>query len=164
MSGIRLPDCSKLAVNWKNVNDVSIFRHVFIVKCFWRCVVSLVNFRYWSKFHINIITCSGFMTISFYKGLTRNPEIGNTPISVLPNVWSFTKFSTNVSNKMLLNAQNARVKAFTVFQLLKGKPTGRGYNYPHSSPRLGLKKFWIIESEVYFVCTWALRFLYLISM
>ena len=26
-SGIQLPDCSKLAVNWKNGNDVTIFRH-----------------------------------------------------------------------------------------------------------------------------------------
>ena len=38
------------------------------------------KFSYWSKFHINIITGSGIMTILFYKGLTRNPEIGNTPI------------------------------------------------------------------------------------
>ena len=31
------------------------------------------------KFHVNIITSSGVMTIFFSKGLTRNPEIGNTP-------------------------------------------------------------------------------------
>ena len=35
---------------------------------------------YWSKFHVNIVTGSGAMAISFYKGLTRNPETGNTPI------------------------------------------------------------------------------------
>ena len=34
--------------------------------------VSLVNFSYWSKFHVNIITGSGVMTIYFYKGLARN--------------------------------------------------------------------------------------------
>ena len=32
------------------------------------------------KFHANIITGSGVMTVSFYKGLTRSPEIGNTPV------------------------------------------------------------------------------------
>ena len=30
------------------------------------------------KFHVNVITGSGDMTIFFFKGLTRNPEIGNT--------------------------------------------------------------------------------------
>ena len=40
----------------------------------------LVKFSYWSKFHVNIITDSRVMPILFYKGLTRNPEIGNTPV------------------------------------------------------------------------------------
>ena len=40
------------------------------------CFVSLVS--YWSKFHLNIITSSGVMTIYFYSGLTRNPEFENT--------------------------------------------------------------------------------------
>ena len=30
------------------------------------------------SFIVNIITGSGVMTIFFYKGLTRNPEIENT--------------------------------------------------------------------------------------
>ena len=42
--------------------------------------VSLAKFSYWSKFHVNIITGSGVMTIFFYKGLSRNAEIGNTPV------------------------------------------------------------------------------------
>ena len=88
---------------------------------FWCCFVSLVNFSYWSKFHVNIITDSRIMTIFFYKGLTRNPEIGNTPVWVLPNIWRLgwvrdTKFDMNVYNKMLLNA---RVTAFTVSKLLR---------------------------------------------
>ena len=29
------------------------------------------------KFHVNVITGSGDMTIFFFKGLTRNLEIGN---------------------------------------------------------------------------------------
>ena len=71
VSGIQPPDCSKLARNPKNDNEVIIFR---------RCFVSLIKFSYWSRFHVNIITGSGIMTIFFYKGLTRNPEIGNTPV------------------------------------------------------------------------------------
>ena len=124
MFGIRLPDSSKLAINWKNDNDVTIFQNDVIFKYFWRFFVSLFKFSYWSKFHVNIITVSGVMTILFYKGLTRNSEIGNTPVWILPNIWrlgwvSDTKFGTNFSNKMLLNATNARITAFTVSELLR---------------------------------------------
>ena len=60
-------------------------------------------------FNVNIITGSGVVTIFLYRGLTRNPEIGNIPIWVLPNIRRLgqvraTKFDTNVSNAMLLNA------------------------------------------------------------
>ena len=101
-SGIRLPDCFKLTVNWKNDKDVTIFRHDVIVKFFGVVFFSLVKFSYWSKFHASIITGSGVMIISFYKGLTWNPEIGNTPIWVLPNIWRLgrvknTKFGSNIS-------------------------------------------------------------------
>ena len=53
--------------------------------------------------------------------MTRNPEIGNTPAWVLPHIWRLgqvrdTKFGRDVSNKMLLNA---RVKAFTISELLR---------------------------------------------
>ena len=47
---------------------------------FWRFFVSSVKFTYWAKFHVNIMTGSGVMTIFFYEGLTRNPAIGNTPV------------------------------------------------------------------------------------
>ena len=130
VSGIRPPDCSKLARNPKNNNDVIILRHHVSVKFFWRCFVSLVTFRYWSKFHVNIITDSGIMTIFFYKGLTRNPEIGNTPVWVLPNIWRLgqvldPKFGTMyVSNRMLLNAVKFQGYSFYRFWIIKGKPTG----------------------------------------
>ena len=54
---------------------------------FWSCFVSIVKFSYWSKFHVNFITGSGVMIISFYKGLTRNLEIRNTPVWVFLNIW-----------------------------------------------------------------------------
>ena len=72
VSGIQLPDCSKLAINWKNDNDLIIFWHRQFVL---RCRVSLLKFNYWSKFQVNIITGSGVTAIFVYKRSTRNPEI-----------------------------------------------------------------------------------------
>ena len=96
---------------------------------FWPCFVSPVRFSYWSKFYVNIITGSGIMTIFFYKGLTRNLGIGNTPVWVLPNIWRLgqvmdTKFGTNISNKILLNA--AKFQGYSSYHswVIKGKPTG----------------------------------------
>ena len=86
MSGIRLPDGCKFLVNQKKGNDVRIFRHEAIVDFFWRWCVSLTKFCYWSKFHINIMTGSGVMTIFFYKGLSINQETKNTP----PEFWSIS--------------------------------------------------------------------------
>ena len=129
MSGIRLPDCSKLAVNWKNDNDVPNFREDVIVKFFCRCFVSLVKFSYRFKFHVNIIIGSGVMEISFYKGLTRNLEIRNTPVWVLSNISRLgrvknTKIDMNISNKMLLNAAKCQRDSFYRFWVIKGKLTG----------------------------------------
>ena len=126
MSGIQPPDCSKLAKNPKNDNDVTVFRHDLNVKS---CFVSLVKFSYWSKFHVNIITGSEIMTIFCYKGLTRNPEIGNTHVWVFSNIWRLgrvmdTKFDTNVSNRRLLNAAKFQGYNFYHFWVIKGKPTG----------------------------------------
>ena len=79
-------------------------------------VVVFLLFSYWFKFH-------------FYKRLTRNLEITNTPVWVLPNTWRLgqvrdTKFGTNVSNKSLLNAAKCQVYSFYCFWVTKGKPTG----------------------------------------
>ena len=51
------------------------------------------------------------MTIFVYKGLTKNPEIGNATVWVFLNIWRLeqvrdTKFGMTVSNEMLLNAFN----------------------------------------------------------
>ena len=122
-SGIQLPDCSKLAVNWRNRNDVIVCGNDVIVNFFSGCFVSLVKFSYWSKFHVNIIAGSGVVTISFYKRLTKNPEIRNTLVWVLPNIWRLgrvknTKFGTNVSNKMLLNAASCQDQDYSFYRFL----------------------------------------------
>ena len=48
-----------------------------------------------------------------------------------------TKFGTIVCNKMLLNAENSRLTAFTVFELLRENQLG---GHPHPpTPTLGLR-------------------------
>ena len=123
-SGIRLPNCSKLAINRKNNNDVTIYRNDVIVTLLWQFFFSLFKFSYWSKFYVNIITGSGVMTIFFYKRLTRNPEIGNTPVWVLLNIWRLgksrdTKFGTNVFNGMLPIASKFQDYSFYFSELLR---------------------------------------------
>ena len=122
----------RIATNWQKMNINKFekwqWRHNFRTwryrQNFSRCFVFLIKFSYWSKFHVNIISGSGVITIFFYKGLTRNPEIGNTLVWVLPNIWRLEKvgdttFDTNVSKKYCWMLNNARVTAFTVSKLLR---------------------------------------------
>ena len=126
---------------WQRHHNFQIWRHRQI---FFSCFVSLVKFSYWSKFHVNIITGSGIMTIFFQKGLTRNPEIRYTPLRVLLMIWRLgqvmdTKFGINVSNKMLLNAAKCQGYSRYRFWVIQGKPTGGGeVKLPQ---RLGLKSW-----------------------
>ena len=97
--------------------------HDVIVKLFWSCFVSLVKFSY------NIITGSGVVTISFYYGLTRNQEIGNTLVWILPDIGDWEEFENqiwHVYNKMLLNAAKYQGYSFYRFWVLKGEPKGGG--------------------------------------
>ena len=78
---------------------------------------------------IQYITGSGVMTFSFYNGLTRNPEIENTLVSVFPNIWrlgrvSNTIFGPNVSNEMDGMLQNVKVRAYIVSKLLRENQQG----------------------------------------
>ena len=122
-SGIRLSDCSKLVINWKNDSDATICRHDVIFQFCCYFFVSLVNFSYWSKFHLNIITGSAVLTIYFYKELTRNLEILTSSVWVLLNIRRLervgdTKFGKDVSNKMLLNDAKCQGYSFNRLRLL----------------------------------------------
>ena len=126
---MRLPNCSKLAVDWKNSNYVTIFYMTSSSNFFWLCFVSLVKFKYWSKFHVNIITGSGIMIILFCKGLTRNPEIGNTSVWVLATIWRLgqlgnIKFGTKIYNKILLNAAKSQGGSFYRFWVTEENQQG----------------------------------------
>ena len=111
---------SRIAISWKDdKTSSSIFLKLLSI--------SLVKFSYWSKFLVNIITGSGVMAILIYKEL-KSQIIGNIPIWVLPNNWRLkqvrnTKFDTNVSKKMLLNAAKCQGYTFYHFWVIKEKPT-----------------------------------------
>ena len=87
-------------------------------------------------FHLsNLVTGPSFMSRSlmvlelWQKGLTRNSEIGSTPARVLPSIWRLeqdgdAKFTTNIFNEMLLNAEKCQGYCFYHFWLIKGKPAG----------------------------------------
>ena len=64
VSEMRLPDCSKSAVNWKMTMTSEFAGYDVVVKYFWRCCSSLVKF----KCHASIITGSGVKGL-IYKGL-----------------------------------------------------------------------------------------------
>ena len=151
---IGLPDSSKLTINYKKYWWHANFWHdviVIFILFFWCCFVSFVEFSYWSKFNVNIITGSGVMTIPVYKWLTRNLEFRNTPVWVFPNSWRLgavekTKFATKVSNKMLLNAEKCHCYSFHRFWVIKGKPTGKGWGVYPPPP---VSSFYFLSSKTY---------------
>ena len=145
MSGIWLPDGCKLAINLEKGNGFTIYQHDVIVIFFWCCRVSLNKFSYWPKFYVNIKTGSGVMRIFVYKGLTRNPKIGNTPLWFFPSIWRLglvrdAKFGMNVSNKKLLNAAKCQSYSFYHFWVIKEKV---------HTPRLGLNHVIKRNSSIY---------------
>ena len=124
VSGIRLPDCSKLAINWENDNDVTIFWNDIIVN-FFDVVLFLLS---------SLVTDPSFMPISslvlelWQFPFTRDwPEIKKLeihppefcPISV---DWGKLRIP-NLAQAFLIKCywmlQNAKVTAFMVSELLK---------------------------------------------
>ena len=61
------------------------------------------------------------MTILFYKGLTRSPSFSQY---LETGRVRGTKFDTNFSNECYWILQDARVTAFTVSELIRGKQQG----------------------------------------
>ena len=129
MSGIRLPDCSKLAINWKNDNDLTVFRHDVIVNFF-----DVVLFLLWI-----LVIGPSFMSISslvlelwqFYF-IRDWPEIWKSeipPSEFWPIFGDWGKlWIPNLARMSLIKPyqmlQDARVSAFTVSELLREKQQG----------------------------------------
>ena len=103
---------------------------------FWSFFVSLAKFSYWSKFHVDIIADAGAMKVFFYKGLTRNPEIGNTPSEFCPisGDWGklgIPKLAWMFLTKCFWMQQNSMVVACTVSELSRENQQGRVKLFPH---------------------------------
>ena len=123
--------CSKLAINWKNDNDITIYWNGIIVKYFWRCFFLLSS----------LVTGPSFMSISSlvlvlwqFSFIRDWSEIWKPEIP-LPEFCPIsgdrrsrdTKFGNNFSNKTLLNAAKCQGYGFYRFWVIKGKPTARGW-------------------------------------
>ena len=138
----------RTAPNWPKIRKMTMtsqFPDMTSKSFFLRCFVFLVKFSYLSKFHVNIITGSEIITIFFYKQLTRNPEIGNTPVWVLPISGDWGKlwipYLAQMSPiKYYWMLQNSRVTALTVFELLRENQLGGDKITPPPRPRLGLNE------------------------
>ena len=99
----------------------------------------------------SLVTGSSFMSISllvselrqllFTRDLTRNPEIENTPVWILFNIWRLekrltdTKFGMNVSLKVT-SVEKCQVYSFYRFWVIKGKPAWMMKISPSQPPRL----------------------------
>ena len=84
-----------------------------------------------------------FDSYDFYKRLTRNPEIGNTPVQVLPNIWRLGELEIpNLARMFVIKCYSTlhakyHCYSFYRFGSIKGKPTGGvklPKNYPHPPP------------------------------
>ena len=144
MSRIRPPDCSKLAKNPKNDNDIKIFRHEVIVKFFWHCFVSLVMFSYWSTFHVYIISL--VLELWQFSFIGDWPEIWKSeipPSEFCPISRDWDKlWIPNLARMSLIECywmlQNTRVAASTIFELLRKNQLWGGVKLPLPS-RSGLR-------------------------
>ena len=109
-------------------------RHDFLTWRYRRIFFDVVLFLLSS-----LVTCPSFMSISsqvqelwqFLFIRTRNPEIRNIPVWVLPNIWRLgwvkkTKFGANIFNKILVNVVKCQGCSFYHFRVIKGKRTGGG--------------------------------------
>ena len=109
-----------------------------IVKSYWRCFVSLVKLLVQSISSL-ILEFWGYDDF-FYKRLSWNLDIGNIAIGVLPNTRlgqiRDTKFGTDVSNKMLLNAAKCQGYSFYGFWVIYTHTHIHTHIHTH---RLGIK-------------------------
>ena len=108
---------------------------------FWHCLVSLVMFSYWSKFHVNIMTGLELWQFSFIKYW---PELWKLEIPLskffpISGDWGELGIP-NLAKLSLMNAKSLHVAkcqgySFYRFWVIKGKSTGSKITLP-PIPRL----------------------------
>ena len=144
MSGIWPPDCSQLAKNPKNDNDVIVFRHDVNVKFFDVVLFpmsSLVTGPSFTSISSLVLELWQFSFIRDWQEI-RKSEIPPSEFCPISGDWG-ELWILNLARMSLIECywmlQNSRVTAFTVFELLReNQLRGGGLNYPPSPPRLGL--------------------------
>ena len=118
--------------SWSSFFDVVLFFFFF------------VNFIYWSKCHVNIITDSWVMKI-----FLRNwPEIRKSEIpqsEFCPINWDWDKLGMlKLAIKCCWMLQNSRVTTFTVSEILREN---------HHPPRLGLRILFLVRITLCSKCS-----------
>ena len=103
--------------------EIFLFEYMF----FWIETKNIFSHTYLTYFRKQDYFFLASWQFFFYKELTRNSEIGNTPVWVLFNIWKLeqvrdTKFGINVSDEILLNAAKGQGYGFYRFWVIKGKP------------------------------------------
>ena len=131
VSGIRRPNCFKLAKNPKSDNDVTILRHDVNVN-FLDVVLFLLSILVTGPSFMSIsslvVELWQFSFIADWRGI-RKLEIPRSEFCLISRDWgelwipNFAKMSLTESYWML---QNFRVTAFTVFELLRENQLGGG--------------------------------------
>ena len=120
----------RIAPNWPEIGKVLM-------------TLQFADMTLWSNFFdvllfllSSLVTGPSFMSISSlilglwqFSFISDWPEVGNTFVLVLPNIWILgqvrhTKFGMNVSNKTLLNAAKCQSYRNYSFWVIKGKPAG----------------------------------------
>ena len=115
----------RTAPNWPKIRKMTMtsqFSDMTSTSIFFDVVLFLLS---------SLVTDPSFMSISslvlelwqlslLIRDWPENPEIGNTPVWALPNIWRLkqvrnTKFGTKVSNKMLLNSAKCQSYCFLLF-------------------------------------------------
>ena len=115
--------------------------------------VSLVKCSCCSKFHVNIITGSGFMTIFFMRDWLEIWRLKIPPpeFFLISGDWGelgvpYLAHMSLIKGYCML--QNARVTAFTISELLRENQQGYNYLPPLPPPKLGLKMQMAVNGEV----------------
>ena len=108
-----------------DIESLSFFFVLFFLGFFWHCCFPLVKFKYWAKFHVNIITSFGVMTVFIYRGLNKYLKrlTENIYIWRLGQVGDI-KFDMNVSNEKLQNIAKCQGHNFYCFRVIMGKLIG----------------------------------------
>ena len=99
------------------------------------------------------------MTILFYNGLTRNPEIINTPIWVLPNIWRLGRvIDTNLAQMSVIKCYNWGWGKITLPPSPPPHPP-HPQTHTHTQTRFKQKIPLLIPNKLYFFCIQNIQFL-----